>query len=163
MSHQETVNISDRISLGCFYSCWTDWDLHSPWNVHMRVHTVHEYTSTHTQRLTHRLIETPLSSSGERFLVSPSEWKAYSISSHLRLLGEKRALCQQSRDLPQPNGCHLSALSVCLPPGLLPKRNHLWTSLPLSELSLDRTVDTCWLRWHYISCTFPLKLQLIMK
>ena len=55
----------------------------------------------------------PLIYTREWFLVSPSEWKAFSISSHLLQPGEKCALCQQSRDLPQPNVCHLSALSVC--------------------------------------------------
>lgn len=67
---------------------------------------------THTHPTSHLPPPTP-SSSREQFLVSPSKWKAYSISSHLPQHAGKRALCQWSRDLPQTNVCHLSDLSVC--------------------------------------------------
>lgn len=83
-------------------------------NLHMHVHYMNTHLHMDSQnRCDSSFKQTPLCSSREQFPVSPSEWKAFGISSHLLQLGEKRALCQQSRDLLQPNVCHLSDLSVC--------------------------------------------------
>lgn len=115
--------MSDRISLPLLLLNWLGFTW--PWDVHMHVHTVYNlHWHIHIDSHTHRDSDRHAPQTWLLFWTNPPQLLQGAISRltfserrtvlvHIYCSLERRLLRHQSRDLPQPNVCHLSALSVC--------------------------------------------------